>query len=97
MFGIGKVMEMAMEYLDPKNCSPFHISFDIDAMDPSIAEETRDGLNHREGCHIIRRVAYEKKLVGLDIFEINPVLEENFHRKKYRGEDMYNKSVKQLD
>lgn len=93
MFGIGKVMEMAMEYLDPKNCSPFHISFDIDAMDPSIAEGTgtkfRDGLNHREGCHIIRRVAHEKKLVGLDIVEINPVLEENFHRKKYRGEDLY--------
>eukprot|EP00919_Chromeraceae_sp_WS-2016_P041426 GHVR01098700.1.p1 GENE.GHVR01098700.1~~GHVR01098700.1.p1 ORF type:complete len:192 (+),score=9.90 GHVR01098700.1:2373-2948(+) len=70
-YGIGKIMQMALEYLDPNGNSPFHISFDIDAMDPYLAQGTgtkfRDGLTHREGCHIIRRVAHERVLVGMDI------------------------------
>lgn len=60
-FGIGEVMRQAIQYLDPKGNSPFHISFDIDAIDPHIANSTgtrfRGGLTHRESCHIIRRVA----------------------------------------
>ena len=60
-YGIGKVMKMTMDYLDPHNRNPFHISFDVDGVDPSIASQTgtryRDGLNHREACHIVRRLA----------------------------------------
>lgn len=33
-YGIGNVMTMAMDYLDPKGDSPFHISFDVDGIDP---------------------------------------------------------------
>ncbi len=33
-YGIGNVMKQAIEYLDPKGDAPFHISFDVDAMDP---------------------------------------------------------------
>lgn len=70
-YGIGTVMTMAMEYLDPKNESPFHISFDIDAMDPRIAPHTgtlyKSGLNEREACHIIRRIVNERKLVSMDL------------------------------
>lgn len=51
MFGIGEVMKQAIEYLDPKGDCPFHISFDIDAIDPHIANSTgtrfRGGLTHR--------------------------------------------------
>ena len=32
--GIGGVMREAIKYLDPIGNSPFHISFDIDAIDP---------------------------------------------------------------
>ena len=32
--GIGGVMKKAIEHLDPEGNSPFHISFDIDALDP---------------------------------------------------------------
>ena len=40
-FGISKVLEKAVDYLDPKNeKSPIHVSFDIDALDPSIAYGT---------------------------------------------------------
>ncbi len=50
-FGIGEVMSQAIEYLDPNGDSPFHISFDIDAIDPFIVSSTgtmfRGGLTHR--------------------------------------------------
>lgn len=32
--GIGAVMRESLEYLDPKGDAPFHISFDIDGIDP---------------------------------------------------------------
>lgn len=60
-YGIGEVMRQAIQYLDPSGDSPFHISFDIDAVDPSIAYSTgtlfRGGLTHRQSCHIVRRLA----------------------------------------
>jgi arginase len=34
-YGIGKVMEMALEYLGGE--CPLHMSFDVDALDPSVA------------------------------------------------------------
>lgn len=44
-------MTQAIKYLDPECISPFHISFDLDAVDPYIASQTgttyRDGLTHR--------------------------------------------------
>ena len=51
MMGIGNVMREALEYLDPKGTSPFHLSFDIDAIDPDIITQTgtrfRYGLSAR--------------------------------------------------
>lgn len=75
-YGIGEVMNQAIQYLDPKGKYPFHISFDLDVMDPYLVNQTgttyRDGLNHREACHIIRRLANERKVVSMDLAEINP-------------------------
>jgi arginase len=50
-FGIGEVMRQTMEYLDPKGDSPFHISFDVDGLDPEYFSQTgtlfRHGLSAR--------------------------------------------------
>lgn len=50
-YGIGEVMTQALQYLDPKGDSPFHISFDLDVVDPYQANQTgtlyRNGLSHR--------------------------------------------------
>jgi arginase len=89
-------MRQALEYLDPKLTSkesaPFHISFDIDAMDPKFCQATgtkyRGGLTPREACHIVRRTCWERKLVSMDLVEINPMLETTT-RKGYRGEEKY--------
>lgn len=45
--GIGEVVSQAIDYLDPKGDRPFHISFDIDAIDPSLAQGT--GTKFRGG------------------------------------------------
>jgi arginase len=74
-FGIGNVMTQAIQHLDPKDDCPFHISFDVDVMDPDFVSQTgttfRYGLSPREAVHIIRRTVFERNLVSMDIVEIN--------------------------
>ena len=49
--GIGEVMRQAIDYLDPEGDKPFHISFDIDAVDPMGAVGT--GTKFRGGLRPI--------------------------------------------
>ncbi|KND00247.1 arginase [Spizellomyces punctatus DAOM BR117] len=75
-YGIGKVVEMALDYLGRDK--PVHLSFDVDALDPSVAPATgtpvRGGLTFREG-HFICEAVYETgNLVAVDIMEVNPLL-----------------------
>ena len=78
-FGIGGVMRQAIHYLDPVGDKPFHISFDVDAIEPvhcfGTGTKFRGGLRPIEANHIVRKVAHERKLVDLDIVEINQALE----------------------
>ena len=39
-YGIGKVVEMALDHVNPKRDLPIHLSFDVDALDPSVAPST---------------------------------------------------------
>lgn len=39
-YGIGKVVEMALDHVNPKRALPIHLSFDVDALDPSVAPST---------------------------------------------------------
>jgi arginase family enzyme len=39
-YGIGKVVEMALDRVNPARDRPIHLSFDVDAMDPSVAPST---------------------------------------------------------
>ncbi|GAA5895822.1 arginase [Sporobolomyces salmoneus] len=75
-WGIGKVVEMALEYVGKDR--PIHLSFDIDALDPTVAPSTgtavRGGLSFREGHYICEAIAETGRLVSLDVMEINPSL-----------------------
>jgi len=77
-YGIGKVVEMALDHVNPKRDRPIHLSFDVDALDPSVAPSTgtpvRGGLTFREGHYICETVCETGLLVGLDIMEVNPSL-----------------------
>jgi arginase len=39
-YGIGKVIEMALDCVNPNRDLPIHLSFDVDALDPSVAPST---------------------------------------------------------
>lgn len=75
-YGIGKVMEMALEYLG-EDC-PLHLTFDVDGLDPSVAPATgtpvRGGLTFREGHYICERIWETGRVVAVDIMEVNPTI-----------------------
>ncbi|CAK5279443.1 unnamed protein product [Mycena citricolor] len=77
-YGIGKVVEMALDHVNPGRDLPIHLSFDVDALDPSVAPSTgtpvRGGLTFREGHYICEEIAETGLLVALDIMEVNPSL-----------------------
>ena len=56
-----------------------HLSFDVDGMDPSVAPgvgtPVPGGLTYREAHLCLESVADSKLLVGLDMVEINPILD----------------------
>lgn len=70
-FGIGRVVELALAHVNPNGDRPIHLSFDVDALDPSVAPSTgtpvRGGLTFREGHYICEAIAETGLLVGLDI------------------------------
>jgi arginase len=39
-YGIGKVVDMAMDHVNPQRTLPVHLSFDVDALDPTVAPST---------------------------------------------------------
>ena len=39
-YGIGKVVDMALDHVNPNRELPIHLSFDVDALDPSVAPST---------------------------------------------------------
>jgi arginase len=75
-YGIGKVVDMALDHVNPNRDLPIHLSFDVDALDPSVAPSTgtpvRGGLTFREGHYICETIYATGLLLGLDIMEVNP-------------------------
>nr|APV46198.1 arginase [Ustilago esculenta] len=83
-YGIGKVVDMALDHVNGapgKRERPIHLSFDVDALDPSVAPSTgtpvRGGLTFREGHYICEALYETGCLVALDLMEVNPSLLEH--------------------
>lgn len=70
---------MALEAVDPYHKRPLHLSFDIDAIDPAYAPGTgtlaRGGLTYRESHYICEELATTNRLVGMDLVEVNPLVD----------------------
>jgi len=79
-YGIGRVVEMALDHVNPSRDLPIHLSFDVDALDPTVAPSTgtpvRGGLTFREGHYICEAIHETGLLVALDIMEVNPSLSD---------------------
>lgn len=72
-YGIGKVVEMALDYVNhntSRRDRPIHLSFDVDALDPSVAPSTgtpvRGGLTFREGHYICEAIHETGAVVAMD-------------------------------
>lgn len=82
-YGIGKVIEMALDKVNPDRKNPIHLSYDVDAIDPLFVPATgtrvEGGLTLREGLFVAEDLAQTGLLASLDIVETNPKLGESEH------------------
>lgn len=51
-WGIGKVVEMALDHVNPKRELPIHLSFDVDALDPTVAPSTGTPVCSLSSCSL---------------------------------------------
>ena len=78
--GMDKVMHEALDLLLSGGERPLHLSFDIDALDGAIVPGTGTpspgGLSLMEGELLCKILRHTNLLVGMDLVEVNPLLEK---------------------
>jgi arginase len=76
--GIAAVMTRAIA-LASADTMGMHVSFDLDVCDPSIAPgvgtPVKGGLDYREAHMVMEMIADSGRLMGLDLVEVNPILD----------------------
>jgi arginase len=76
--GIAVVAERAIA-IAAGGTGGIHVSFDLDVCDPSIAPgvgtPVKGGLDYREAHMVMEMVADSRRLVALDLVEVNPTLD----------------------
>jgi arginase len=76
--GIAVVMKRALT-LAGKGTIGVHVSFDLDVCDPAIAPgvgtPVKGGLDYREAHMTMEMVADSRRLIALDLVEVNPILD----------------------
>ena len=76
--GIAKVAEQALA-LASRNTGGIHVSFDMDACDPTVAPgvgtPVKGGIDYREAHLIMEMVDDSGQLIALDLVEVNPTLD----------------------
>jgi arginase len=76
--GIATIAERALA-IASEGTGGIHVSFDMDVCDPSIAPgvgtPVKGGLDYREAHMVMEMVADSRRLVGLDLVEVNPTLD----------------------
>jgi arginase len=77
--GIAAVVEQALA-IAGKDTAGVHVSFDLDVCDPAIAPgvgtPVKGGLDYREAHMLMEIVADSGLLRGLDLVEVNPILDD---------------------
>lgn len=88
--GMDAVMSEAMAHLLANGERPLHLSFDIDALDAALVPGTGTpvpaGLSLEEGETLCRTLRESGLLVGMDLVEVNPRLEDPIRFEEHQGE-----------
>ena len=78
--GLGRCMEEALERAGAGTVG-FHMSYDLDALDPSVAPgvgtPVPGGFTYREGHLVAEKAARSGGLLSLELVELNPVLDNH--------------------
>jgi len=76
----GMAWVMAKALRDLRNVGILHVSFDLDAVDPSVAPgvgtPVKGGLDYREAHLIMETVNESGKMSSLEVVEVNPILDD---------------------
>ena len=76
--GIASVAERALA-LASRDTGGVHVSFDLDACDPTVAPgvgtPVKGGFDYREAHMVMELVADSRRLIALDLVEVNPTLD----------------------
>ena len=76
--GIAKVAERALA-LASEGTGGIHVSFDMDVCDPSLAPgvgtPVKGGFDYREAHMMMEMLADSRRLIALDLVEVNPTLD----------------------
>jgi arginase len=76
--GMFQAMEKAIEHV-ARDTSGIYLSFDVDALDPryapGVGTAVPGGLTYREAHLACELVAETGKLIGMDMVEVNPILD----------------------
>ncbi len=77
-FGMVSVMEKAIEHVG-SDVDGIYLSLDLDALDPQhapgVGTPVPAGLTQREAHLACEMIAETKKLIGMDLVEVNPILD----------------------
>lgn len=77
--GISSIMAEAIEIVCDGTAG-FHLSFDVDGCDPQhapgVGTPVPGGMSYREAHYVMEGAAESGKLLGLELTEINPILDD---------------------
>lgn len=97
--GASSVTEEAIE-LASRGTAGVHVSLDIDVVDPSIASGVgtpkKGGLTYREAHLCLEMVAESKRMVSIDLVEVNPILDVRNATAELGGELLLSALGKQI-
>ncbi len=77
--GVAACMNEALERANDGTVG-FHLSYDLDSLDPVVAPgvgtPVQGGLTYREGHLVCEKAAATRRIVSLELVELNPVLDD---------------------
>ncbi|MBI4566127.1 MAG: arginase [Planctomycetes bacterium] len=87
--GVSSVIEEALAAVG-EGTAGIHVSFDIDACDPSVAPGVgtpkKGGLNYREAHLCLEMIADAGRMIALDMVEVNPIFDTRNQTAEFAGE-----------
>lgn len=97
--GLRTCMDRALE-IATRGTAGFQLSYDVDGVDafeaPGVGTPVRGGLTYRE-AHLVAEMAYDSKhLLGMDITEVNPVVDERNQTARLAAELVFSAFGRQI-